>query len=295
MDIERYKVFIKVAELQSITKTAEQFGYTQSGVSHIINALEGELGFPVFLRTRNGVMLTSEGERLLPFIRELLKSNEHLEQEVGSLRGVETGNLRIGTISSVAIHWLPRLIKGFSKEHPGIGITIKDGVYNEVEDWIGDGTVDCGFLSQFSVKRRLDIMPIYEDRVLVVLPSDYPLAEESFFSLDILDKEPFILPGEGYNYDIGRIFESIGKKAKIQFAVRDDYSALAMVEQGLGITILPELILRGTDKKIKALELEGKSRRTIALAAVSFKKASPALRSFAEYVRQTCTGSFFEE
>ena len=100
MDTRKYEVIIKAAECGNLTKAGESFGYTQSGVSHMIKGVEEEFGFRIFMRGRDGVSLTTEGERVLPFLREIAKWNESLGQTVSAINGLIRGQLRIGSFTS---------------------------------------------------------------------------------------------------------------------------------------------------------------------------------------------------
>ena len=108
--------------------------YTQSGVSHIINSLEEELGFTLLLRNRGGVRLTDDGQRVLPAIRNIVNSSEQLQQIISSIHGLNSGVVRIGTFSSVSVHWLPGMIKEFQNEFPQIEIRLWAGDYHDVEN-----------------------------------------------------------------------------------------------------------------------------------------------------------------
>src|SRR5699024_7425018 len=107
MSISKYKVLIEVLEQGSLTKAAKTMGYTQSGISHTIDRLEDEFGFDLIVRSRTGTRLTKNGEQVIPTIREMLKWNEYLEQQIAAVHGVELGTVRIGTFTSVSVHWLP--------------------------------------------------------------------------------------------------------------------------------------------------------------------------------------------
>lgn len=107
MNLAKYQALLSVVESGSLTAAAAQLGLTQSAVSHSINSLEEELGFAVIKRSRAGVKLTNEGERLLPAVRGLLNSAEQLSQVTAAIRGLDSGLVRIGTFTSVAVHWLP--------------------------------------------------------------------------------------------------------------------------------------------------------------------------------------------
>ena len=111
LSLAKFEIFSTVVELGSLTKAGETLGLTQSAVSHAIASLESEWGFSILNRGRSGIHLTSNGERVLKYIREILKWNEEMVQEIANINGLEIGTVRIGTISSVSIHWLPEIMK----------------------------------------------------------------------------------------------------------------------------------------------------------------------------------------
>ena len=128
MSIKKYEVLLKVVELGSLTKAAEASGCSQSAVSHILNDLEAEFGFTILKRSRGGVQLTENGARILPSVRGILNYNEQLRQTEASIRGLDTGVIRIGTVTSVAVQWLPGILKQFTEQHPGIEFKLFNGV-----------------------------------------------------------------------------------------------------------------------------------------------------------------------
>ncbi|MFC7679841.1 LysR family transcriptional regulator [Paenibacillus sp. GCM10028914] len=285
MSINKYKVFMKVVELGSLTKTAEAMGFTQSGVSHIMNSLEDEFGFSLLIRNRSGVQLTTNGEQILKTIREILKWNEHLEQEVASIHGIELGTVHIGTFTSVGVHWLPGIIKDFQQDYPQIEIRLSEGDYQEIEDWIAEGKIDCGFLS-LPTKEAFDVVPLQQDRMLVLLPMDHALSAQPNVSLSQIEDEPFIMPSKGSDNDVNRILANTSINPVIKYTVGDDYAIMAMVEKGLGISILPELVLRGQQRNIRLLELNDPKYRTLGIAVNSMRQVSPATKRFLNYVKK---------
>ena len=141
-NIQKYQAFVEVADAGSFTKAAETLAYSQSGISHMVSDLERDWGVALFERSRRGVVLTGDGARLLPEARALCESFRALEATVDEVRGLETGLIRIGVFPSVAAHWIPRIIKRFSADYPGIDYKLRVGDYTEIEEWIDDGTVD---------------------------------------------------------------------------------------------------------------------------------------------------------
>jgi len=115
MNIDNYRVFIRVAKIGNLTAAAEQLGYTQSGISHIVSALEQEFGFQLLRRSKTGVSLTQEGERILQTLREVVNSKDDMLKHIAAeIKGVRMGKVRVGAFSSVAVCWLPKIIAEFS-------------------------------------------------------------------------------------------------------------------------------------------------------------------------------------
>ena len=280
MNISKYETFLATIEAGSLTQAAENLGCTQSAVSHSIASLEAELGFPLITRSRGGVKLTEEGEKLLPAVRALMASAESLEQTASSIRGLQAGTVRIGAFTSVAVHWLPPILKRFQTDYPNVDFRLLNGDYHDVDQWVQDGSVDIGFIN---MPNDLDCecIALMEDRLLAIVPEDSRFATYPKFPLIECETEPFISLLESSDHDARRALDSAGVKPNVRFYTKDDYAIIAMVEQGLGVSIMPELLLKGRRDRVRILPLQPEAVRTIGLAVVS---KGPAALKFAEYV-----------
>lgn len=283
MSISKYETLAKVCELGSLTKAAEALGCTQSAVSHTINSLEEQFGFAILTRSRAGVRLTDDGERIMPSVRGMLNYYEQLNQTVSAIRGLDFGTVRIGAFTSVAVHWLPGVIKEFQRDYPNVDIKLLNGDYHDVEKWITDGSVDLGFVN-LPAKLGCECIALMEDRLLAILPPDHKFASYPKFPLVECETEAFITLLETSNHDANKALSAAGIKPNIKFSTKDDYAIIAMVEQGLGISIMPELLLRGRHDNVAIKELVPPSKRTIGLAIGETSSQSPATRKFADYI-----------
>lgn len=283
MSISKYETLAKVCELGSLTKAAEALGCTQSAVSHTINSLEEQFGFAILTRSRAGVHLTDDGERIMPSVRGMLNYYEQLNQTVSAIRGLDFGTVRIGAFTSVAVHWLPGVIKEFQRDYPNVDIKLLNGDYHDVEKWITDGSVDLGFVN-LPAKLGCECIALMEDRLLAILPPDHKFASYPKFPLVECETEAFITLLETSNHDANKALSAAGIKPNIKFSTKDDYAIIAMVEQGLGISIMPELLLRGRHDNVVIKELVPPSKRTIGLAIGETSSQSPATRKFADYI-----------
>lgn len=206
MNIQKYRAFVKAVELGSFTKAAETLDYSQSGISRMINDLEKEWGVFLLERGRTGINLTSDGFKLLPQIKRICNEYEILMKQIEDLHNLESGMIRIGTFSSVASHWLPNIIKVFKKDYPKIDFEFLLGDYTEIESWILNGRVDFGFL-RLPTKADLETIFLEQDRLLVVIPQNHPLANCERFPINGLLNSPFMLLEKGAKAEISEIFE----------------------------------------------------------------------------------------
>lgn len=283
MNILKYMAFIRTVEYGSFTKAAEMLNYSQSGISRMIHDLEQEWKVVLLERSRAGVRLTSDGMKLLPHAKSLCTEYQKLQMEVDELNGLQSGLIRIGTFSSVATHWLPNIIREFQKDYPNIDYELLLGDYTEIEEWIADGRVDCGFLR---LPTHLDFETIFleQDALMVILPEDHPLAGCERFPVAALCDDPFMLLEKGAKAEVSEIFERCNLTPKVHFTTWDDYAIMSMVESGLGISILPQLILKRVPYHIVAKELDVPAYRNIGLALRDKKTASLAVKRFLEYL-----------
>lgn len=285
MDIKKYETLLRVIEQGSITRASDTLGCTQSSVSQTINNLETEFGFPVLIRSRTGIRLTPEGEKILPAIRGILSSSEQLNQIVSSIRGLDTGIVRIGTFSSVGVHWLPSMIKEFAEMYPDIELNLMSGDYYDVEQWMKDGSIDLGFIALPS-SLNCRTFPLMEDRLLAVLPVGHRLADLDQIPLVELRDETFISLLAASDQDVRRVLESVGIRPKVKYKTKDDYAIISMVENGLGISIMPELLLQGHHSNVVTRPTFPGVQRVIALAVPDSAEFSPAVQAFALHVRK---------
>nr|WP_218831037.1 LysR family transcriptional regulator [Paenibacillus sp. XY044] len=283
MNIQKYLALVKTVEYGSFTKAAEALSYSQSGISRMINDLEAEWRVSLLERGRSGVRLTSEGLKLLPYAKSVCNEYQRLQTQIDELHGLQSGFIRIGTFSSVATHWLPNIIKAFQKKYPRVEYELLLGDYTEIERWILEGRVDCGFL-RLPTHPKLETIFLEQDKLLVILPENHPLANCDRFPVQALGEFPFMLLEKGEKTEISDIFERCRIEPKVLFTTWDDYAIMAMVESGLGISILPELILKRTPYHIVVKELEVPAYRRIGLALKDKESAPLAVKRFIDYL-----------
>ena len=262
-----YDIFLKVADLGSVTKAAAALGYTQTGASHAIAKLERQAGFPLFIRGSGGMTLTPEGRALLEPARELVNASHALEQAMSAIRGTVEGTLRLGSFTSVSTKWLPRIVSEFQRLHPQAKFEIWTGDYDEITGRLLEGRIDCGFLS-LPVSPALEFRPLCEDPMLAVLPPSHPLAGKDAVTLD----------------DIRQVLDLERHEVEIRYVLNDDLSTLAMVNGGFGVSVMPRLIIESCGIELTTRPLDPPACRVIGIATPRGRRPTSLADAFIEFL-----------
>ena len=282
METARYKAFLISAECGTFSRAAEILQYTPAGVYQLVTALERDLDLSLLNRSNKGVSLTKDGERMLPLIRDLLKQESQIQELASAMNGLLVGNISIASYFSVATHWLPKLIAGFQEMHPNIQFHIMEGVRQVVVGRLRDKSADIGFTTYID-PMNMDWIPLYEDPMLVILPKDHPRAKDASVPLSICQEEPFIMAANANDEDIMRIFQENKLRPNVRLSTINHFSAINMVEQGLGISMMNELITRKFEADVVKLPIDPPQHISLGIALPSLENARPAVRQFVEY------------
>jgi DNA-binding transcriptional LysR family regulator len=272
----------KIVELGSFTRAGQILGYTQSSMSQMIASLEKELGIRLLTRSRYGVRLTREGSDIYPFIERVISDYRAMREKADEIRGLETGVVRVGTISSVTCHWMPPLILGFKKKYPHVQFVFHQGDYTLIPEWIRSGIIDFGFVNPASTS--LPVKTVKSGEMLAVLPENHPLAEKKCVSLEELAQYPFILLEQGNYNELLEAFRKAGVTPDIHYTLHDDYAIMHMVEMGMGVSILAKLLLRRTNYHIVCIPIDPPVYRTLGVAVKDWNELPMASRRFIEYL-----------
>lgn len=280
---QRYVALMKVVQYKSFSRAAEALQYSQPAISRMIKSLEDDFGLPLLERSGKGVYLTSDGVELMPYIEQVCAMHNKLQDKVSELTGLQSGTIRIASFSSVMTYWLPDVIKRFQEDYPNINYELLDGDYSEIEDWVINGRVDLG-IAPLPISRELETELLYREAFHVILPQEHPLTELERIPLSMLEQYPFILTEKGGKSVISLYFEQEGISPEIRFITWDDYAAMRMVERGLGISILPDRIVRRAPYDIVRRELEVPLYRDVVLAMRDRRTLSRLARQLVEYM-----------
>ena len=278
MSITKYQIFVKVAELGSLTRAAEALGYTPPAVSHSVSSLESRFGFPLFYRSRDACRLTENGERLLDACREILRGEEEIEATVHALNGVLTGSIRVGSLRSMLTEFVPRVIYRFSQAYPQIGLTLSELTFQEVAAALGAGTIDAGFTSApLPEDGKLRFTPLFDDPVCLILPPEHPLLAYERVPVLELDGLDFIMPARGYDDVYQVITDQVPIRPNVRYRVGSDIAAVGMVANRLGVSILSRQQVRFLGERVVWRDFQEDFHRTLGVATHAGRRPSPAL------------------
>ncbi|NVZ69199.1 LysR family transcriptional regulator [Pseudomonas costantinii] len=282
MTLTQLEIFSRVAELQGFTSAAHRLGISQSAVSHAIKALEQELGVELFRRHQSQVELSDIGQQLLIRARTLLGVANTLQQEASDARGMKRGTLRIGSFGPTSSNrLLPRILKQFRLEHPGIEVHVDEGPDRQVIQWLDERRIDVGFV--VLEQERFDTFTLFKDQMVALLPAAHPLAERSCVALKALCDDPFILTEAGSLELVSRLFSIARLTPNVRYRYSQLLSTLEAVSRGDGVSIVAQASLPETpDLRYQVRPLSPPVSREIGLAVLDQRESTPATLAFVQ-------------
>lgn len=263
MDSRKISALLTSVDLGSLTSAAAELGYTQSGLTHMMNSLEDELGINLLIRSKGGVKLSAAGHSLLPQMKKFMSAADELDTAARRMRESSSSLIRIGAYSSVARFWLPTILSKFKENSPDTNVTVTMSSIDNTYEAVRSGSLDCAFVSyQKSMMQGLNWVALRDDELVAVLPADYP-AEGNFFPVEKFAGQEFLMPSMGFELDIMPALENASMPAPPIFrnSNLDDASIVSMVEHGLGVSVLSELCIKGIGDYVKAVPLAPRACR----------------------------------
>ena len=288
MTLFSYEIFDAVARQGSFNKAAQQLHLTPSAISHAIAVMEEELGFALFTRGKSGVTMTSYGASLYPAIRAVLNSDEALQQSIARLNGLEKGKVRLGTFSSVCTHLLPGILQSFKAQYPQIDVEVYQGTYDDVKEWLRSGQVDIGFLAS-SCQEEFTLTELLREPLLCLLPADWPAPPDGVMTPAMMSQKNFVVQGDATDADMRRFLKKYKIGVQRCCHVIDDMANIAMVEAGVGMSILPQLTVKDCQANIQILPIEPSEERVVGLALPRPSAMAPAVEQMFRHIVDYCT------
>ena len=297
MDSKKISAFLTVNRLGSLTGAAEVLNYTQSGMTHMMNALEKELGVTLLRRGRNGVSLTPDGVRLLPKISAFVEAAAALETELDELKGSRSAHIRVGAYSSMAQHWLPEIVRRFRQEVPDTSVELRMASMEENYAMLHTGELDCAFVSYQPGEFTGDLawIPLHNDELVAVLPENYPI-RGALFSVSDFSGQEFLMPSGGFELDILPALSAGGVKChpRIRYTNLDDASLASMVAHGLGVTVLSDLVMQSISDRIVALPIAPSAFRSLGIIYNSQRKNDKNILRLVDCAKKTISAMYAE-
>lgn len=280
MDENKLRALLTAVQCGSITKAAAQLDYTQSGMTHMMNKLETELGCRLLERTSHGVKLTVQGEHLMPYVHNVLRAYDVLRREADECSNLQGQCLRVGCFPSIARSWLPGVLQRFRKMHPEVRVDVLVRG-NELVEALEDEKIQVALIDDHCA-RGFEWTPLLRVPLLAVVPLDYPW-EEKTVPLEHLLEGTFI---SGAEQDIEPYLPPAAPHLKIDAA--DDAAILSMIIGGMGVSVLSSLSLIGFEDRVRGIPLREPIECELGVAVRSSRTASAPVRSFINFLMQQC-------
>lgn len=284
MQLQQLAYFVMVAETRHFTRAAELIGVTQPSLSKQIHVLETELGAPLFDRVRGNIALTQVGETLLPLARRILADADTARHEVQQLIGLRGGRLRLGATPSLCTSLVAEVLRRYKDAFPHIELLIEENGSQDLAADLARGELDLALIiPDHGTDPSLSTEPILRESLVVASSAALPPpAEHAMHARDLRD-QPLVMFRSGYDLRDTTLElcrrEGFAPRFAIEGGEMD--AVLSFVEAGLGIALVPSMVLAGrTGLRVTELKPPG-AQRTIALARrreVAPTHAASALR-----------------
>ncbi|GAA1384475.1 LysR substrate-binding domain-containing protein [Catellatospora chokoriensis] len=271
MQLQQLKYFVAVAETRHFTQAAEQAGVTQPSLSKQIHVLETELGAPLFTRSRGNIMLTPAGEALLPRARRILADVETARLEVQELIGVRRGRLRLGATPSLCTSLVAPVLRRYQEGYPGVRLMLEEGGSQDLVGKLARGGLDLALivLPEHGTDPALRAEPILRESLVVASSTTLPAPTEAgTLRLSELDGQPLVMFRPGYDLRDATLEACRRAGFTPTFAIEGGEmdAVLGFVEAGLGVALVPSLVLSGRTRLRSTPLAPPGVQRTIALA-----------------------------
>ncbi len=284
MQLNQYRVFIEVVERHSFTAAARFLNYTQPGVSNIIAGMEKECGFPLFTRSKNGVRLTDQGEKVYELCQKILKAEDQLNTLISDYQGDVVGRIHIGSYYSIADSFLPLIIANLHRQFPKLEYSVHNFETGSDIALLRQGILDVGFSIE-GKQLNCDFIPLFRDPSVAILPKGHPLAQKEVLSReDILEYE-LLRQENQYATELQMLFGNSFTELKSSCLFNYDPFMIRLVEEGYGIGVTSKLLVR-PGYNVEVRPFVPSVYRVIGLVVPTWKPITAPVKYF---IREACT------
>jgi DNA-binding transcriptional LysR family regulator len=295
MNLEQLRSFAEVAQLGNFTRAAERLHLAQPSLSRQISALEHDLGAELFVRARSGSTLTAAGESLLPLARRMLADSESVRRELAELAGLQRGRVRLGATPTLCVSLVAEVLSGFRAAHPAIELHLSEQGSLRLLDELAAGELDLALIttSELHAPDRFTVEPLLIEELVVISSADLPpITEGDSITLRQVAGLPQIVFNETYDLrsatDAAFAAAGLVPETVIEGAEMD--AVLRFVERGLGVAIVPAIVLAHRPALRSVRLTHPTLSRTISIARTADGATSPAVVVMQRTITATATG-----
>ena len=246
LDIRHLKLIVAVTEEKSVTKAGERLHLTQSALSHQLRDIEERLGTPLFLRINKKMILTEAGDRLLHTARQVLDELKRAEDQISQMAASKQGTLRISTECYTCYHWLPDVMKEFSRKFPGVEVKIEVEATERPIQALLKGKLDLAIVSSSQREKQLRYQPLFEDEMVALMAPDHPLARRPYLrARDFADQHLILYVGLDESTIYQKLLRPAGVTPTRVSQVQLTEAIIEMVKAGLGVSVLAKWAIEG--------------------------------------------------
>ncbi|MGA0817024.1 MAG: LysR substrate-binding domain-containing protein [Burkholderiaceae bacterium] len=259
LSLRQLKIFVSAARLSSFAKAAEEMHLTAPAISMQMRDLEEDLGIPLFAKKGRGIALTSAGEYFLVYARRVLQSLREAEDMMAKLKGIETGSLTIGLVST-AKYFVPQLLAEFRKDHPGIQVVIQVRNRDQLIKLLREGEIDIAVMGK--PPRDLDVRaePFANHPHAFIAAPNHPLTKQKRIPVGTLDQEEVLVreAGSGTRAVMENFFEEhrFRPMSTIEMSSNETIKQAVMAGLGISFTSLHTVGLEMEHNKLAVLDVE---------------------------------------
>lgn len=282
MNVTKYRAFLKILETGNMTRAADQLGYSQPGLTHMIDSMENELGFPVLRRNKDKITLTENGKEILYYCRQIVKNEDYLLESVSSINGLLSGTIKISSCNGLILYFLPTVISDFSRVHEKISISLQEDTHAETVHNLVNNIIDIGFMDK-NVPDGFEFIPLFKDHIRLIMPKSHPLASQKKVRIEQLNGSDLIMPMPGSDDLIKYVYEKKKFTSNYKYEVASDVAAIEMVARELGMFILSENVTLDLPDSVIAKDFAEDVYRTLGIALRSLKNTTPAIKEFIKF------------
>ncbi|MEM9632721.1 MAG: LysR family transcriptional regulator [Pseudomonadota bacterium] len=272
-----------IQETGSVSEAARSLDVSQPAVSKGISQLEKRFGTPLLQRGSRPLDLTEEGQVIADYAQRAGLLQKQVLQNLNESASNRVGTVRLGSFgSSASFQILPKTLAAFARRYPGISVEILEFPDGELRQMLEDGIVDMAVMT-VPQEDGLEVVPVATDKLVAILEIGHPLAEKLSVSAAELAEYPFILTKGGSGPMVAGWFAAEGETPKTVHTILQINSILALVEAGLGVSVIAELALPESAGNYHVLPLQPEAPRSIGFVRKEKTARSAAVERFWQF------------